>query len=44
MAFSKKELVAALKTLSKTDLQLKSSGQPPRSILLNAVVEICHRN
>ncbi len=42
LAFSKKELFLALKTLSQTDLLLKSSGQPPRSILANAVVKICH--
>jgi len=42
LVFSKKELIGALETLSQTDLLLKSSGQPPRSVLANAVVKICH--
>jgi DNA polymerase-3 subunit delta len=42
LIFSKNELIGALETLSQTDLLLKSSGQPPRSILANAVVQICH--
>ncbi len=44
MAFSIRELYWALKTLSQTDILLKSSGQPPHSVLTNAVVKICHRN
>jgi len=43
MAFTQTELFAAFKVLSHTDQLLKSSGQPPQSILANAVVKICSK-
>jgi DNA polymerase-3 subunit delta len=41
LVFYKEELLGALKTLNQTDILLKSSGQPPRSLLANAVLKIC---
>ena len=35
------ELLAAMTVLSRADGRLKSSGQPPRSILADAVLKIC---
>jgi DNA polymerase III subunit delta len=40
-AFSASELLEALKVLSRSDGHLKSSGHPPRSILADAVLQIC---
>ncbi len=42
-AFSKQELFLALKTLNQTDILLKSSGQPPHSILADAIIKICSK-
>ena len=41
MTFSKNELFLVFKTLSQTDRLLKSSGQPPRSVLAHAIIKIC---
>jgi DNA polymerase III subunit delta len=39
--FQVAELLEAMKILSRADGRLKSSGQPPRSILADAVLKIC---
>lgn len=41
--FTKAELIAAMQTLSETDLLLKTSPLKPRLILENAVLSICGR-
>jgi DNA polymerase-3 subunit delta len=44
VTFHAAELLDALKVLGRADGQLKSSGQPPRSILADAVLKICSGN
>jgi len=39
--FNASELIDALTTLSQADGRLKSSGQPPRSIVADVVLRIC---
>jgi DNA polymerase III subunit delta len=41
MAFHAVELLDALKALDRADRYLKSSGQPPRSILADVILNIC---
>ncbi len=41
MTFHVEELLDALKVLGHADGYLKSSGQPPRSILTDAILKIC---
>ena len=41
VTFHVAELLDALKTLGRADRYLKSSGQPPRAILADAVLNIC---
>lgn len=41
--FSKEDLLRALETLSRADMLLKSSGHSPRSVLENAIFNICGR-
>ena len=41
VTFHTATLLDILKVLSRTDGYLKSSGQPPRSILADAVLRIC---
>ena len=42
--FNDSELIAALQLLGRADSRLKSSGQPPRSILADVVLKICSGN
>ncbi len=39
--FNASELIDALTALSQADGRLKSSGQPPRSIVADVVLKIC---
>ncbi len=41
VTFHAAELIDALKALAQADGYLKSSGQPPRSILADAILKIC---
>ena len=43
MTFSREALLDALKVLGHADEYLKSSGQPSRSILTDAILKICSR-
>jgi DNA polymerase III delta subunit len=39
--FTTDELIAALESLSQSDLRLKSTGQNPKIVLERAIVDIC---
>jgi len=41
VTFQAAELLDALKVLGRADMYLKSSGQPSRSILVDAILKIC---
>ncbi len=41
MTFHAAELLDTLKILGRADMYLKSSGQPPRSILVDVILNIC---
>jgi DNA polymerase-3 subunit delta len=41
VTFHTAELLDALKVLGRADMYLKSSGQPPKSILVDAILKIC---